>query len=534
MITEKLKTDSVNCDESVARAAEILQNGGVVAIPTETVYGLAASAYDVNAINKVFVAKGRPQDNPLIVHICDKEMLLKVAKDIPERAQVCAEKFWPGPLTMIFKRKEGIASAVSAGLSTVAVRMPSHKIALDIIKRANLPLAAPSANTSGRPSPTSAFHVETDLDGKIDAIVFSDDCEVGVESTVISFSCNPPKLLRPGAVTFEQLKEIIPDITVDNSVLSEPQKGARVESPGVKYKHYAPKTECCLVEGTTDAFADFVNGKLSSAAVCFAEEAEKISVPKLVYGTACDEASLAHRVFSVLREIDDFGLKKAYIHAPSKQGVGLAVYNRLLRACGFKVIKLNTVIGLTGPTGSGKSTVSKTARKFGFKVIDCDKLARIAVEKGSSGLEALVKAFGQNILNDGDTLNRKALAEKAFSTPENTKLLNDTILPFISEMVISEAKDGKVLLDAPTLFESGVNSICDATVAVLADKEIRLKRIMERDSIDKDSALLRINAGKNDEFYKANADFVLYNNKDEAKIITQFEEIINKIMGKSN
>lgn len=533
MVTEKLRTDSAECEKSISRASEILKNGGIVAIPTETVYGLAASAYDKNAIEKVFVAKGRPQDNPLIVHICDEEMLFKVAKNIPDAAKKCAERFWPGPLTMIFDRQEGISPTVSAGLPTVAVRMPSHKIALEIIRQSRLPLAAPSANISGSPSPTSPLHVENDLYGKIDAIIFSDECDVGVESTVISFVCNPPKVLRPGAVTVEQLRGIIPDIEIDKNVLTKPNENAVVESPGVKYKHYAPDTDCYLVESDSKTFVELVNLSRDAVAVCFEEESAKINVQKLIYGALYDESTLANKVFSVLRKVDELDIKKAYIHAPSKNGVGLAVYNRLLRACGFKVIKLNNVVGLTGPTGAGKSTISKAAEDFGYKVIDCDKLARIAVEKGSYGLNALVKVFGQDILNDDLTLNRKALAKKAFSTPDNTKLLNKTILPYILELVMLSSDTDNILLDAPTLFESGINSVCKLTIAVLADEKLRLDRIIKRDNIDTNSALLRMNAGKPDEFYIDNADFVIYNNGDNNDCINEFKEIINNISGNS-
>ncbi len=340
MVTEKLTADIGGYDKTVSRAAEILKNGGVVAIPTETVYGLAASACDEIAINKVFEAKGRPQDNPLIVHISDIKMLYEVACDIPQKAIECAEKFWPGPFTMVLPRTDKTALCVSAGLSTVAVRMPMHGVALDIIKSSGLPLAAPSANISGSPSPTTPYHVEADLDGKIDAIVFADECGVGVESTVVSFCCDPPRLLRPGAVTVEELKKIIPDIVVDKAVLAEPESGQKVESPGMKYKHYAPKTESYLVEGDSAKFTEFVNSQKNSAAVCFAEEKWDITIPYIVYGTAKNEATLAHEVFSALREIDSLEAERVYIHAPSKTGVGLAVYNRLIRAAAFRVIKL--------------------------------------------------------------------------------------------------------------------------------------------------------------------------------------------------
>ncbi len=336
MITERLRDDKLG----INRAVLILQKGGVVAIPTETVYGLAADACNSEAIAKIFTAKGRPQDNPLIVHIANMGQLGEIACEIPQKAYECAEKFWPGPFTMILKRTGKTSESVSAGLETVAVRMPKNEIALEIIKKSGLPLAAPSANTSGKPSPTTADHVFDDLNGRVDAIVFGSDCEVGVESTVVSFVGKTPRILRPGAVTKEQLAEIIPEIEVDKAVLAEPEKNEKVASPGMKYKHYAPKTESYLVEGDSDAFVRFVNEKEDCAAVCFESDFPKIKIKKLSYGDIKNEETLAHTVFSVLREVDSLDVSAAYIHAPSKDGIGLAVYNRLIRACGFRVITL--------------------------------------------------------------------------------------------------------------------------------------------------------------------------------------------------
>ncbi len=324
--------------KDISKAGEILEKGGLVAIPTETVYGLAANAFDEKAVAKIFVAKGRPQDNPLIVHIENMKALGEIARDIPEKALECAKSFWPGPFTMVLPKTDKIGNCISPNLQTVAVRMPKNKIALEIIKAAGVPLAAPSANTSGSPSPTSALHVEKDLDGKIDAIVFSSECTVGVESTVVSFATCPPRLLRPGAVTLEQLREIVPEIAVDKAILSEPESVEQVASPGMKYKHYSPKTEAFLVEG--ESFAEFVNKKPNAIALCFKGEEGNIKIPYLCYGDSEDEATLAHSVFSALREVDEMGKQAVYIHAPSKQGIGLAVYNRLIRASGFKVIKL--------------------------------------------------------------------------------------------------------------------------------------------------------------------------------------------------
>lgn len=339
MKTELLDLKNNDSDILLEKAANILRNGGIVAVPTETVYGLAASAFSDEAIKKVFIAKGRPQDNPLIVHISDIEMLTNVAAEVPQKAIELANKFWPGPCTMVLKKNEKICESVSAGLSTVAVRLPDNDITRNLIRVSGLPLAAPSANISGYPSPVSAEHVINDLNGKIDAVLCAEDCRVGVESTVVSLVTTPPRLLRPGAVTVEQLREVLPDLAVDDAVLSELRDNEKAASPGMKYKHYSPKTEVVLIEADEPSFCEYVNKTENSIAVCFSED-EGISIPKIVYGSCEDEATLAKSIFNVLRQLDSFSYEIAYIHAPSKKGIGLAVYNRLIRAAAFKVIKL--------------------------------------------------------------------------------------------------------------------------------------------------------------------------------------------------
>jgi len=330
----------LNDENGIKEAAKILKNGGIVAIPTETVYGLAASAYNEQAISKVFKAKGRPQDNPLIVHIAELDDIKDIVLSFPKQARLLAERFWPGPLTLVLKRTDKVASSVSAGLNTVAVRMPENEVARRIIKASGLPLAAPSANLSGSPSPTSAEHVLSDLDGRIDAVIMSSASNVGVESTVVSLSENPPRLLRPGAVTPEELREILPDLVVDKAVLSELDENEEAASPGMKYKHYSPKTETVLVEAESGLFCEFVNKQESCAAICFSEEQALINKPCLSYGNKEDSETQARLIFDLLRKSDRFLVDKVYIHAPKKSGVGLAVYNRLIRAAGFKVIKL--------------------------------------------------------------------------------------------------------------------------------------------------------------------------------------------------
>ncbi len=321
-------------------AAEIIKKGGVVAIPTETVYGLAASAYNEEAVNKIFIAKGRPQDNPLIVHTCDLDMTREIVEEFGEDAKKLACKFWPGPLTIILKRNSKIPSSVSAGLDTVAVRMPSNEVARKLIEVSGLPLAAPSANISGAPSPTSAEHVLKDLDGKIDAIIMSQDCTVGVESTVVSLAVKPYRILRPGFVTPDEITELLPETVVDKAVLQELKKDEKAASPGMKYKHYSPKAEVYLIEGDKKAFCDFVNVKENSLAICFNEDLEDLKIKAISYGSAIDTKEQARTIFSILRSVDEMGIKTVYVHAPKKEGIGLAVYNRLIRAAAFKVISL--------------------------------------------------------------------------------------------------------------------------------------------------------------------------------------------------
>ncbi len=343
MKTERLEVFDVEKDmENLQKAAEILKNGGSVAMPTETVYGLAANAYDEAAVREIFEAKGRPQDNPLIVHVSDMNMFSEVVGVLPEKALELARKFWPGPFTMVLPRSEKIPASVSAGLNTVAVRMPENAVARKLIALSGLPLAAPSANKSGSPSPTSPEHVLYDLDGKIDAVIVSDRCAVGVESTVITLCTNPPKLLRPGGVTLEQLQEVLPDIEVDKAVLAEPEKGQPVASPGMKYKHYSPKARVVMLDGDYEAFKNYVNQNKVEGVFALVYEGEEhgLEVPTVSFGRKENDAEQAAVLFDVLRELDNKGCRLCYSRVPKKTGVGLAVYNRLIRAAAFEVIEI--------------------------------------------------------------------------------------------------------------------------------------------------------------------------------------------------
>ncbi len=325
------------------KAAKLLRSGELVAIPTETVYGLAANALDGGAVRRIFAAKGRPQDNPLIVHIADMEELPPLVAEVPELAEKLAKAYWPGPLTMIFRKSARIPDEVSAGLSTVAVRMPFHPLARAVIRAAGVPLAAPSANLSGSPSPTTAAHVLADMAGRIPAVLDGGMSAVGVESTVVDVTGPVPCLLRPGGITPAMLAAVAGGVSVNPAVTSPLPKGAAAASPGMKYKHYAPKAHVVLVRGTPAAYAAFVNSRRNDpvTAMCFDGEEGNLRVPYITYGRRDDPAEQAHRVFDALRRLDDIGAGTVYCACPSEEGMGLAVYNRLLRAAAFEVIDVD-------------------------------------------------------------------------------------------------------------------------------------------------------------------------------------------------
>ncbi len=328
-------------ESEISKAAKIIRSGGLVAIPTETVYGLAANALDGKAVSKIFVAKGRPMDNPLIVHIASVDDIENLVSEFPEKAHLLAKYFWPGPLTMILPKSKIIPDEVSAGLETVAVRFPSNKTAQKIIAESGVPLAAPSANSSGYPSPTEASHVKEDLFGKIDAIVDGGKCNVGVESTVITLASDVPRLLRPGAVTLEQIKDVIGEVEVDKAICNRLDEGEKVISPGMKYKHYSPLAKVILVKGSDDAYIKYVNSlrdKKNVFALCFNEDVKSIKIPCVSYGESGNSEEQANKLFSCLRELDKLNAKLVYARCPKENGVGLAVYNRLIRAAGFEVM----------------------------------------------------------------------------------------------------------------------------------------------------------------------------------------------------
>ena len=335
-------TEILTADKSsIQKAAELIKSGEVVGMPTETVYGLAANALDPEAVAKIFIAKGRPQDNPLIVHISRMEMLEGLVTEVPELAVKCAKKFWPGPLTMIMPKSDKIPKTTSGGLDTVGIRMPSNKTARELIDTCGLPLAAPSANLSGSPSPTSAQHVFDDMNGRIPCLLDDGRCAVGVESTVISFERECIRLLRPGFISVSDLKEVTDKVIVDKGVLDVVSQDAVVASPGMKYKHYSPKADVTIIDGSLDSFRKYVADNKTKNTWCMTfsqDDLSEIDCPAVIYGSTDEEQ--ARRIFAALRELDKHGAEKVFARCPNKTGVGLAVYNRLLRAAGFQVIKL--------------------------------------------------------------------------------------------------------------------------------------------------------------------------------------------------
>ncbi len=328
--------------ESIKKAARLIRQGELVGMPTETVYGLAADATNETAVKSIFAAKGRPQDNPLIVHICDLAMLNGLAAQIPEAAKRLAQAFWPGPFTMILKKSPAVLDVVTAGMDTVAIRFPSHPAALALIRESGRPIAAPSANLSGKPSPTKAEHVYEDLNGKIPLILDGGECAVGLESTVVTVSEDTVRVLRPGGVTVDDLKRVVPHVEVDSAVLHQLEEGRKAASPGMKYKHYAPKAKVVIIDGPLPAFYEYALRHKEGNTYCMVFEGEQTDAPLpcLTYGGEEDEASQARSLFDCLRRFDELGADTVFARSPATDGVGLAVYNRLLRAAAFQVVTL--------------------------------------------------------------------------------------------------------------------------------------------------------------------------------------------------
>lgn len=349
------KIDRNNIDENIIQeAGQILKKGGLVTIPTETVYGLGANALDEEAAKKTYAAKGRPSDNPLIVHIARMEDLDKIVTEVPENARKIAARFWPGPLTMIFNKSTCVPLGTTGGLETVAVRMPDDEIARRIILAGGGYISAPSANTSGKPSPTTAGHVEDDLGGKIDMIVDGGSVEIGVESTILDMTVEPPMILRPGAITKQMLSEVIGEVTVDETLISE-QSGKAPKAPGMKYRHYAPNADMIIVEGEPEetvkairqlAYEDARQGK--KVGIIATNESMPLYTTGVVksIGSRENEKTVARNLYKILREFNEEDISCIYSEAFSEEGIGTAIMNRLGKAAGHHVIRAEEITRL--------------------------------------------------------------------------------------------------------------------------------------------------------------------------------------------
>lgn len=351
MVTKEYKIDQENIDFSLMKeAADILRNGGLIAFPTETVYGLGANALDEDAASKIYRAKGRPSDNPLIVHIANKQDVEKLAINIPDKARLLMDQFWPGPLTIIFNKSSLVPYGVTGHLETVGIRMPNHKIALALIQESGCPIAAPSANTSTRPSPTKASHVIEDLAGRIDGVVDGGDVNIGIESTIIDVTSEIPTILRPGYITKGQMEAVIGAINIDKALLDYKGTADMVaKAPGMKYKHYAPKGEMLIVEGDQDK----VVAKINELATTMVEQGNKVGViatdetkGKYINGVVIslgqreDELSISKHLFETLRKMDTLEIDYIFSEGFSSENVGQAIMNRLLKAAGHNIMNI--------------------------------------------------------------------------------------------------------------------------------------------------------------------------------------------------
>ena len=465
---------------AVRDAAAILRRGGLVGIPTETVYGLGADALNEEAVVRIFLAKGRPQDNPLIIHVPDASWLEQYCRDVPPEAYRLAERFWPGPLTMILPRQDIVPLQTTGGLETVGVRCPDHPVTLAIIRAAGVPIAAPSGNTSGRPSPTTAAHMIEDMDGKIDGIVDGGPCTVGVESTIIDLTVTPPRLLRPGGLPLEALEEVLGEVAVDKAVTGPLAAGEHPRAPGMKYRHYAPHAPVTVVTGAPDRSARRILGLLSDQAgvICFDEYAP-LYAGHIIHrlGPAADKSAQARHVFDALRTFDGTDITEIFAQCPDDGGLGLAVANRLKKAAGFHLVDADrpVLIGLTALRG------------------------------------AIERAFGPVFGPDG-ALDRQKLGNIVFSDPAALERLNAIVYEYLPpELMRRAAGQSLVGLDAINLMESGLDRLCACTVAVLAPAEDRVRRIMARDGISRDYARLRISAQPSDGFYREHCSHILEN-----------------------
>ncbi|MBS7175639.1 MAG: dephospho-CoA kinase, partial [Clostridiales bacterium] len=405
--------------------------------------------------------------------------------------------------------------------------------------------AAPSANVSGKPSPTTAEHVYYDLHGKINTIIDGGTCEVGVESTVVKVGDDSVEILRPGKISINDFLKVVSTVTIDDGVFTKLDDDRPVASPGMKYQHYSPNANVIMVEGSLSDFCRYVSKSANekTAVLVFDGEESLFDIPCVTYGRRNDSVMQANRLFDALREIDRReDIQTVFARVPKQEGVGLAVYNRLLRACGFEIVSMEkaVIVGLTGQTGAGKTTVGELFRKDSdFGIVDCDIVSRTVITQPDVKAR-LVEYFGEEMLLKDGQIDRKALGKRIFANEEDRIFLNSVMFPPITVQINKEVQQLRqkgyhlIVLDAPTLFESGANIICDTIVSVLAPAEIRQERIMSRDNMTAQDALNRMNAQKDDEFYRSRSEFVIENADSPEQLNAQVERIIAVLKEKIN
>ena len=505
---------------TVSVAAELIRKGELVAIPTETVYGLGANGLDENAVAKIFEAKGRPQDNPLILHVAEAAQIERFCHSIPEAAWRLAEAFWPGPLTMVLPARDTVPRRTTGGLATVAVRCPDSDVTRAIIREAGVPLAAPSANISGKPSTTTAQHVLHDHAGKIPAIVDGGSCRVGVESTIVDLTGDQPRLLRPGGIGPEELYAVIGEFVIDKAVTQSVAQDAVVKAPGMKYRHYAPDCRVLIVDGDLLAAERYIRShwQPGNRVLCFQEELETFAdLAPLAYGREADIDSLLSGLFAALRELDDPAIGTVFARCPRGSGKALAVQNRLGKAAGFQHVNPRTrhcIIGITGGSGSGKTTLLNAVKKLGGTVIDCDAVYHWALQWDTEMLRSIEAHFPGTVV-DG-CLDRKMLGSIVFADEAKLQELNAITHPAVKREVLRRIcpEPSLIAIDAIGLFEGGLAELCDVTVAVTAPAEDRVKRIMARDGISEEYARNRIDSQHDDSWFRERCGYTLENDGD--------------------
>ncbi|MGL5649059.1 MAG: L-threonylcarbamoyladenylate synthase [Clostridium sp.] len=347
MKTEVYVLNGVNDKEKIKEAAECIKNDGIVAFPTETVYGLGANALKGNCVKKIFEAKGRPQDNPLIIHVASKD-ISRYVKNVPEIAGKLIDKFWPGPLTLILAKKDIVPMETSANLNTIGIRMPDNKVALELIKESGVPIAAPSANISGRPSPTTLEVCVEDLDGKVDYIIGGEKCDVGLESTIVDCTVNPPIVLRPGGLTLEMLKEVDENIIIDKGLLNNSEE-FKPKAPGMKYRHYAPNAKLKIIMGNREKTIEKIRKMVHN----YKDEGKRVGIllateskgsydlgEQIVIGSYNDLNEVASNLFEALRKFNEIGVDIILAEGFEEKGLGIAIMNRLNKAAGYDIINV--------------------------------------------------------------------------------------------------------------------------------------------------------------------------------------------------